>query len=42
MIALQVLAYAASTDQLDEYIRLGESMILKMVENFCVAVIDKF
>ena len=29
--ALRVLAYAASADQLDEYIRLGESTILKTI-----------
>jgi hypothetical protein len=40
--ALRVLAYAASADQLDEYIRLGESTILKTLERFCVAVIDEF
>ena len=41
MVALGVLANASSADQLDEYIRLGESTILEMLEKFCIAVIDK-
>ena len=40
--ALRVLAYAASADQLDEYIRLGESTILETLERFCITVIDEY
>ena len=39
---IRVLTYAASADQLDEYIRLGETTILDMLEKFRVAVIDEF
>ena len=40
--ALRMLAYATSADQLDDYIRLGESTILDTLKNFCVAVIEVF
>jgi hypothetical protein len=40
--ALRMLAYATSADQLDEYIRLAESMILQTTKRFCIAVIQEF
>ena len=40
--ALRMLAYAPSADQLDEYVRLAESTILKTTERFCLAVILEF
>jgi len=40
--ALRMLAYATSADQLDEYIRLAESTVLKTLHRFCQAIIDVF
>lgn len=40
--ALRMLAYGASADQLDDWIRLGESTILQTLKRFVSAVIKAF
>ena len=40
MVALRMLAYGASADQLDEYIHMSESSILKFLKLFCQATIE--
>jgi hypothetical protein len=37
-----MLAYTTSADQVDEYIRLAESTVLKMLHRFRLAIVDVF
>ncbi|KAK9060749.1 hypothetical protein SSX86_021455 [Deinandra increscens subsp. villosa] len=38
--ALRQLAYGASADQCDEYIRIGESTAIKRLHNFCRSIVE--
>ncbi|KAK9072430.1 hypothetical protein SSX86_008864 [Deinandra increscens subsp. villosa] len=38
--ALRQLAYGASADQCDEYIRIGESTAIKCLHNFCRSIVE--
>ena len=40
--ALRMLAYGTAADQLDEYIRLGESTILECLKKFCIAICELY
>ena len=42
MAAMRMLAYGISADQLDEWVRLGESTVLQIFKNFVAAVIKAF
>ena len=37
-----MLAYRTSVDNIDEYIRIGESTIIKCLKRFCRVVIEVF
>lgn len=40
--ALRVLAYGASADSIDEYVRLGESTIIECVKQFCCSIVELY
>jgi hypothetical protein len=40
--ALRFLAYGTSADQLDEYVRMGETTVLETVKRFCRCVIELY
>ena len=40
--AVRVLAYGCSADAIDDYVRIGEDIILESVRRFTKAVIDVF
>ena len=37
-----MLAYALSAGTIDEYIKIGESMIVESCKRFCLAVVEVF
>ena len=40
--ALRMLAYGMSTDSLDEYVRIGETITIECVKRFCQGVVEIF
>ena len=40
--AIHQLAYSTPADAIDEYVRIGEIMVLKSLKHFCAAVNDVF
>jgi hypothetical protein len=40
--ALRILAYGSAADAIDEYVRIGESTVLKTLRRFCLAVVNVF
>jgi hypothetical protein len=41
-VALRMLAYEGPADELDEYLRMGESTIFERLKRFTVAVVAIF
>ena len=41
-VTLRMLAYGMSADSIDEYVRIGESTIIKCVKRFCQGVVEIF
>jgi hypothetical protein len=42
IVALRMLAYEGPADELDEYLRMGESTIFERLKRFTVAVVAIF
>lgn len=42
IVAHRILCYGLVVDAIDEYMRIGESMIMHYLEKFCVVMITKF
>lgn len=40
--AIRMLAYGTAADSMDEYLRMGESTVLKCIEHFCKGVTECF